>query len=228
MKFHFLTIFPEYFDILGLGILGRAAKEGRFEVNVVNIRDFSLDKHHKTDDYPYGGGAGMVMTPDPIVRAVEATDPEHKALRVYLSPKGEPFKQATAKELAACEEILFLCGGYEGVDERALTLCIDREISIGDYVLTSGELPALVVMNAVSRYIDGVLGSAESTVEESFSSGLLEYPQYTRPPEFRGRGVPEVLLSGHHENVDKWRREQSIKRTKERRPDLYEKWKNPK
>ena len=173
MKFHFLTIFPEYFDILGLGILGRAAKEGRFEVNVVNIRDFSLDKHHKTDDYPYGGGAGMVMTPDPIVRAVEATDPEHKALRVYLSPKGEPFRQATAKELAACEEILFLCGGYEGVDERALTLCIDREISIGDYVLTSGELPALVVMNAVSRYIDGVLGSAESTVEESFSSGLL-------------------------------------------------------
>ena len=165
MKFHFLTIFPEYFDILGLGILGRAAKEGRFEVNVVNIRDFSLDKHHKTDDYPYGGGAGMVMTPDPIVRAVEATDPEHKALRVYLSPKGEPFRQATAKELAACEEILFLCGGYEGVDERALTLCIDREISIGDYVLTSGELPALVVMNAVSRYIDGVLGSAESTVE---------------------------------------------------------------
>ena len=190
MKFHFLTIFPEYFDILGLGILGRAAKEGRFEVNVVNIRDFSLDKHHKTDDYPYGGGAGMVMTPDPIVRAVEATDPDHKALRVYLSPKGEPFRQAMAKELSGCEEILFLCGGYEGVDERAIELCIDREISIGDYVLTSGELPALVVMNAVSRYIEGVLGSAESTVEESFSSGLLEYPQYTRPQVYRGLAVP--------------------------------------
>ena len=223
MKFHFLTIFPEYFDILGLGILGRAAKEGRFEVNVVNIRDFSLDKHHKTDDYPYGGGAGMVMTPDPIVRAVEANDPEHKALRVYLSPKGEPFKQATAKELAACEEILFLCGGYEGVDERALTLCIDREISIGDYVLTSGELPALVVMNAVSRYIDGVLGSAESTVEESFSSGLLEYPHYTRPQVYRGLSVPDVLVSGNHQEVDAWRAKKALEITRERRPDLLDK-----
>ena len=208
MKFHFLTIFPEYFDILGLGILGRAAKEGRFEVNVVNIRDFSLDKHHKTDDYPYGGGAGMVMTPDPIV---------------YLSPKGEPFRQAMAKELSGCEEILFLCGGYEGVDERAIELCIDREISIGDYVLTSGELPALVVMNAVSRYIEGVLGSAESTVEESFSSGLLEYPQYTRPQVYRGLAVPDVLVSGNHGEVDAWRAKKALEITRERRPDLLDK-----
>ncbi len=205
MKFHFLTIFPEYFGVLDLGIMGRAVKEGRFEVNVVNIRDYSLDKHHKTDDYPYGGGAGMVMTPDPIVRATEAADPEHKALRIYMSPKGETFKQSMAKELAKENELLFLCGGYEGVDERALELAYDREISVGDYVLTGGELPALVVMNAVSRYLDGVLGSPESTVEESFSSGLLEYPQYTRPQVYRGLSVPEVLVSGNHREVDAWR-----------------------
>ena len=223
MKFHFLTIFPEYFDVLDLGIMGRAVKEGRFEVNVVNIRDYSTDKHHKTDDYPYGGGAGMVMTPDPIVRATDAADPEHKALRIYLSPKGEPFRQSMAKELAGEEELLFLCGGYEGVDERALELAYDREISIGDYVLTGGELPALVVMNAVSRYLDGVLGSPESTVEESFSSGLLEYPQYTRPQVYRGLSVPEVLISGNHAEVDAWRARKSLEITRERRPDLLDK-----
>lgn len=220
MKFHFLTIFPEYFGVLDLGIMGRAVREGRFSVNVVNIRDYSEDKHHKTDDYPYGGGAGMVMTPDPIVRAVEAADPEHKAQRIYLSPKGEPFRQSMAKELSSCEELLFLCGGYEGVDERAIELVIDREISIGDYVLTSGELPALVVMNAVSRYLDGVLGSPESTVEESFSSGLLEYPQYTRPQVYRGLSVPEVLVGGNHGEVAAWRAAKSLELTKERRPDL--------
>lgn len=223
MKFHFLTIFPEYFGVLDLGIMGRAVKEGRFEVNVVNIRDYSTDKHHKTDDYPYGGGAGMVMTPDPIVRATEAADPEHKALRIYLSPKGEPFRQSMAKELAGEEELLFLCGGYEGVDERALELAYDREISIGDYVLTGGELPALVVMNAVSRYLDGVLGSPESTVEESFSSGLLEYPQYTRPQVYRGLSVPEVLISGNHAEVDAWRARKSLEITRARRPDLLDK-----
>lgn len=223
MKFHFLTIFPEYFGVLDLGIMGRAVKEGRFEVNVVNIRDYSTDKHHKTDDYPYGGGAGMVMTPDPIVRATEAADPEHKALRIYLSPKGEPFRQSMAKELAGEEELLFLCGGYEGVDERALELAYYREISIGDYVLTGGELPALVVMNAVSRYLDGVLGSAESTVEESFSSGMLEYPQYTRPQVYRGLSVPEVLISGNHAEVDAWRARKSLEITRERRPDLLDK-----
>ena len=223
MKFHFLTVFPEYFGVLDYGIIGRAAREGRFSVNVVNIRDYSTDKHHKTDDYPYGGGAGMVMTPDPIVRATEAADPDHKALRIYMSPKGEPFKQGIAKELAAYDELLFLCGGYEGVDERAIELTVDREISIGDYVLTGGELPALVVMNAVARYIDGVLGSSESTVEESFSSGLLEYPQYTRPQVYRGLSVPDVLVSGDHAEVDAWRSRKSLEITKARRPDLLDK-----
>lgn len=223
MKFHFLTVFPEYFGVLDYGIIGRAAREGRFSVNVVNIRDYSTDKHHKTDDYPYGGGAGMVMTPDPIVRATEAADPDHKALRIYMSPKGEPFKQSMAKELAAYGELLFLCGGYEGVDERAIELAVDREISIGDYVLTGGELPALVVMNAVARYIDGVLGSSESTVEESFSSGLLEYPQYTRPQVYRGLSVPDVLVSGNHAEVDAWRARKSLEITKARRPDLLDK-----
>lgn len=223
MKFHFLTVFPEYFGVLDYGIIGRAAREGRFSVNVVNIRDYSTDKHHKTDDYPYGGGAGMVMTPDPIVRATEAADPDHKALRIYMSPKGEPFKQSMAKELAAYDELLFLCGGYEGVDERAIELTVDREISIGDYVLTGGELPALVVMNAVARYMDGVLGSSESTVEESFSSGLLEYPQYTRPQVYRGLSVPDVLVSGNHAEVDAWRARKSLEITKARRPDLLDK-----
>ena len=223
MKFHFLTVFPEYFGVLDYGIIGRAAREGRFSVNVVNIRDYSTDKHHKTDDYPYGGGAGMVMTPDPIVRATEAADPNHKALRIYMSPKGEPFKQSMAKELAAYDELLFLCGGYEGVDERAIELTVDREISIGDYVLTGGELPALVVMDAVARYIDGVLGSSESTVEESFSSGLLEYPQYTRPQVYRGLSVPDVLVSGNHAEVDAWRARKSLEITKARRPDLLDK-----
>lgn len=223
MKFHFLTVFPEYFGVLDYGIIGRAAREGRFSVNVVNIRDYSTDKHRKTDDYPYGGGAGMVMTPDPIVRATEAADPDHKALRIYMSPKGEPFKQGMAKELAAYDELLFLCGGYEGVDERAIELTVDREISIGDYVLTGGELPALVVMNAVARYIDGVLGSSESTVEESFSSGLLEYPQYTRPQVYRGLSVPDVLVSGNHAEVDAWRARKSLEITKARRPDLLDK-----
>lgn len=223
MKFHFLTVFPEYFGVLDYGIIGRAAREDRFSVNVVNIRDYSTDKHHKTDDYPYGGGAGMVMTPDPIVRATEAADPDHKALRIYMSPKGEPFKQSMAKELAAYDELLFLCGGYEGVDERAIELTVDREVSIGDYVLTGGELPALVVMNAVARYIDGVLGSSESTVEESFSSGLLEYPQYTRPQVYRGLSVPDVLVSGNHAEVDAWRARKSLEITKARRPDLLDK-----
>lgn len=223
MRFDILTIFPEYFDVLNLGIIGKAVRDGKFQVNIVNIRDFSKDKHHKTDDYPYGGGAGMVMTPDPIVSAIEATDPNHEAVRIYLSPKGEVFKQSVAKELSGCKRVLFLCGGYEGVDERAIQLAIDREISIGDYVLTGGELPALVVMNAAVRYIDGVLGSDESTVEESFSTNLLEYPHYTRPQVYRGLSVPDVLVSGNHAEVDKWRAQKSLEITRERRPDLLEK-----
>lgn len=223
MRFDILTIFPEYFDVLNLGIIGKAVRDGKFQVNIVNIRDFSKDKHHKTDDYPYGGGAGMVMMPDPIVSAIEATDPNHEAVRIYLSPKGEVFKQSVAKELSGCDRVLFLCGGYEGVDERAIQLAIDREISIGDYVLTGGELPALVVMNAAVRYIDGVLGSDESTVEESFSTNLLEYPHYTRPQVYRGLSVPDVLVSGNHAEVDKWRAQKSLEITRERRPDLLEK-----
>lgn len=223
MRFDILTIFPEYFDVLNLGIIGKAVRDGKFQVNIINIRDFSKDKHHKTDDYPYGGGAGMVMTPDPIVSAIEATDPNHEAVRIYLSPKGEVFKQSVAKELSGCDRVLFLCGGYEGVDERAIQLAIDREISIGDYVLTGGELPALVVMNAAVRYIDGVLGSDESTVEESFSTNLLEYPHYTRPQVYRGLSVPDVLVSGNHAEVDKWRAQKSLEITRERRPDLLEK-----
>lgn len=223
MRFDILTIFPEYFDVLNLGIIGKAVRDGKFQVNIVNIRDFSKDKHHKTDDYPYGGGAGMVMTPDPIFSAIEATDPNHEAVRIYLSPKGEVFKQSVAKELSGCDRVLFLCGGYEGVDERAIQLAIDREISIGDYVLTGGELPALVVMNAAVRYIDGVLGSDESTVEESFSTNLLEYPHYTRPQVYRGLSVPDVLVSGNHAEVDKWRAQKSLEITRERRPDLLEK-----
>lgn len=223
MRFDILTIFPEYFDVLNLGIIGKAVRDGKFQVNIVNIRDFSKDKHHKTDDYPYGGGAGMVMTPDPIVSAIEAIDPNHEAVRIYLSPKGEVFKQSVAKELSGCDRVLFLCGGYEGVDERAIQLAIDREISIGDYVLTGGELPALVVMNAAVRYIDGVLGSDESTVEESFSTNLLEYPHYTRPQVYRGLSVPDVLVSGNHAEVDKWRAQKSLEITRERRPDLLEK-----
>lgn len=220
MRFDVLTIFPEYFGVMNSGIMGRAVKDGKFSLVVTDIREYSLDKHKKTDDYPYGGGAGMVMTPDPVVRAIEAVDPDHEALRVYLSPKGETFRQATACELAKRDRILLLCGGYEGIDERIIDLAIDREISIGDYVLTGGELPALVVMNATARYIDGVLGSEESTVEESFSAGLLEYPHYTRPQVYRGLSVPEVLISGNHAEVDKWRACKSLEITRARRPDL--------
>ncbi len=220
MRFDVLTIFPEYFGVMNSGIMGRAVKDGKFSLVVTDIREYSLDKHKKTDDYPYGGGAGMVMTPDPVVRAIEAVDPDHEALRVYLSPKGETFRQATACELAKRDRILLLCGGYEGIDERIIDLAIDREISIGDYVLTGGELPALVVMNATARYIDGVLGSEESTVEESFSAGLLEYPHYTRPQVYRGLSVPEVLMSGNHAEVDKWRARKSLEITRARRPDL--------
>ncbi|MCQ2602337.1 MAG: tRNA (guanosine(37)-N1)-methyltransferase TrmD [Clostridia bacterium] len=220
MRFDILTIFPEYFDVLSQSLIGKAIDGGILDVKVTNIRDYSKDKHAKTDDYPYGGGAGMVMTPDPIVSAIEAVDPNHEAVRIYLSPKGIQLKQNVVEDLAKTERLLLLCGDYEGIDERAIELCIDKEISIGDYVLTGGELPALVLLNAVSRYVDGVLGSSESTNEESFSDGLLEYPQYTRPAEYRGLKVPEVLLNGNHGEIAKWRKEKSLEITRERRPDL--------
>lgn len=223
MKFEILTIFPEYFGVLSQSLIGKAIKDGILNVRVSNIRDYSLDKHSKTDDYPYGGGAGMVMTPDPIVRAIEDVDPDHKLKRIYLSPKGRLLKQSYVEELAKCDEgLLLLCGDYEGIDERVIDLCIDEELSIGDYVLTGGELPALVVINAVARYVDGVLGSSESTQEESFSNGLLEYPQYTRPAEYRGLRVPEVLQNGNHAEIAKWRKQASLAITRERRPDLLD------
>ena len=224
MRIDVLTLFPEMFAPLSESIIGKARDKGLIEINVTDIREFSADKHKKCDDYPFGGGAGMVMLPQPIFDAVNAVDPDHEALRIYMSPKGKRLNMPLVKSLAAIESkrILLLCGHYEGVDQRVLDLCFDDEISIGDYVLTGGELPAMVIIDCVARYIDGVLGSEDSVKEESFSSNTLEYPQYTRPAVFEGIPVPDVLLSGHHANVEKWRREQSEILTKKLRPDLLE------
>jgi len=219
MKIDILTLFPEMFSAVKESILGRAQKAGKIEINAINLRDYTEDKHLKCDDYPFGGGAGMVMTPQPIGSAIEALDPEHKARRIYMSPKGETFRQQKVFELLNYEHLILLCGHYEGVDQRAIDLFIDEEISIGDYVLTGGELPAMVVADCVSRYVDGII-SPSSLVDESFSDNLLEYPQYTRPQEYRGLTVPEVLRSGDHAKVDAWRREQSVLLTQKRRPDL--------
>ena len=219
MKIDILTLFPEMFSAMQESILGRAQKAGKIQINVVNIRDYTEDKHLKCDDYPFGGGAGMVMMAQPIGSAIEAIDPEHKAHRIYLSPKGQVLKQQKVFELIEKEHIILLCGHYEGVDQRVIDLFIDEEISIGDYVLTGGELPAMVLTDCVSRYVDGVI-STSSLVDESFSENLLEYPQYTRPQVYKGLAVPEVLRSGDHAKVDAWRREQSIQLTEKLRPDL--------
>ena len=219
MKITILTLFPEMFTALSQSILGRAQKSGKFSVDVVDIRDYTEDKHLKCDDYPFGGGAGMVMMAQPIGSAIEAVDPDHKARRIYLSPKGKTFRQEKVFELVEEEHLVLLCGHYEGVDQRAIDLFIDEEISIGDYVLTGGELPAMVVADCVARYVEGVL-SPESLVQESFSENLLEYPQYTRPVEYRGLTVPEVLRSGNHAEIDKWRRAQAEAITRKMRPDL--------
>ncbi|HIU59336.1 MAG TPA: tRNA (guanosine(37)-N1)-methyltransferase TrmD [Candidatus Scatosoma pullistercoris] len=222
MKIDILTLFPEMFSALGESILGRAQKAGKIEINVVNIRDFTEDKHLKCDDYPFGGGAGMVMMPQPIGSAIDALDKDRKAHRIYLSPKGETLRQQKVFSLLAYEHLILLCGHYEGVDQRVIDLFIDEEISIGDYVLTGGELPAMVLVDCVSRYVDGVI-STSSLVDESFSDGLLEYPQYTRPQEYRGLIVPPVLVSGDHAKVDEWRRKEALKLTKKMRPDLLKK-----
>ena len=222
MKITILTLFPEMFAPLKESIIGRAVDGGKLEIEIVNIRDYSADKHKKCDDYPFGGGAGMVMMPQPVGSAVEAVDPDHMALRIYTSPKGERLTQQKVLNLAQREHIVILCGHYEGVDQRALDMYFDGEISIGDYVLTGGELPAMVICDSVARYVDGVL-AAGSLVDESFSDGLLEYPQYTRPAVYNGVSVPEVLLSGNHAEIDRWRRVQSEKLTEERRPDLLKK-----
>lgn len=224
-RFHILTLFPEMvMDGLNTSIIGRAIDAGLLEINAVNIRDYSTNKHMKVDDYPYGGGAGLVMQPEPVYRAYEdlTKDMKKKPRVVYLTPQGTTFHQEMAKELAKEEELVFLCGHYEGVDERVLEEIVTDYVSIGDYVLTGGELPAMVMIDSISRLVPGVLHNDDSTGDESFENGLLEYPQYTRPPVFLDKEVPEVLLSGHHENIRKWRHEQSVKRTKERRPDLWE------
>lgn len=223
ITFKILTLFPEFYACLKSGIIGKAIERGLFGVEIVNIRDYSEDKHKRCDDYPFGGGAGMVMTPDPIHKAICAVDPKHKARRIFMSPRGQVLTQKKVKELSADEEILFLCGSYEGVDQRVIDMDIDEELSIGDYVLTSGDPAALVTLNSVVRYVPGVLGSEQSTEEESFSTNLLEYPQYTRPQNYMGAEVPEVLVSGNHGLVDKWRYEKALEITKERRPDLLEK-----
>lgn len=223
MKIDVLTLFPEVYSVLDSGIIGKALKKGLFGTEIYNIRDYSKDKHKRCDDYAFGGGAGMLMTPQPIYDAIQAADPNHEALRIYMSPKGRRLDQNKVKELAKRDRLLFLSGSYEGVDQRIIDTEIDEELSIGDYVLTSGDLAALVVINAVARYIPDVLGSEQSTDEESFEDGLLEYPQYTRPNEWMGLKVPEVLLSGNHKEIKEWRRRESEKITLERRPDIMKK-----
>lgn len=218
MRIDILTLFPEMFNALNHSILKRAQEDKKITINIVNIRDFSLDSHKRCDDYPYGGGAGMVMMVQPIVDAYNSVKAPNSTV-VYVSPKGEKFSQKVVKEFSSLEHLIILCGHYEGVDERALEIIGAREVSIGDYVLTGGELPAMVIVDAVSRYVDGVI-NAESLKEESFSSGMLEYPQYTRPEQFMGHKVPEVLLSGHHKNIENWRKEKSLETTKKNRPDL--------
>ncbi len=220
MKIKILTLFPEMFSPLRCSIIGRAAEKGILDIQLYNIRDYTADKHGRCDDTPFGGGAGMVMTPQPIVDAMAAADPLHELQHIYVSPKGEKLSHSLAKELGASDGFVLLCGHYEGVDQRAIDLTVDREISVGDYVLTGGELAAMVIADAAARFVPGVLGSSDSAQEESFSDGLLEYPQYTRPQEFMGLQVPEVLVSGHHANIEKWRREQAEKITAARRPDL--------
>lgn len=220
MKIDILTLFPDMFAPLRQSIIGRAECAGIVDIDAIDIRKYTADKHFKCDDVPYGGGSGMVMTPQPIVDCVRAVDPDGKARRIYMSPRGRTLSVSIAKELAAETDLLILCGHYEGVDQRALDVCGFEELSIGDYVLTGGELAAMVVVDALLRFVPGVLGSGTSALTDSFSDGMLEYPQYTRPAVFEGIPVPEVLLSGHHANIEKWRREKALELTAERRPDL--------
>ena len=221
-----MTLFPEIFNsYFGESIMKRAIEKGIIEVFVYNIRDFSANKHKKVDDYPFGGGAGMLMTPQPIYDTYKHIVDTHNIENprvIYLTPKGKTLKQGIVKGFSKEEDIILLCGHYEGIDERVLEEIVTDYVSIGDYVLTGGELPAMVMIDSISRLVPGVLHNDDSAGDESFENGLLEYPQYTRPPVFLDKEVPEVLLSGHHENIRKWRHEQSVKRTKERRPDLWE------
>lgn len=229
MHYHVLTLFPDMVEqAMGHSITGRAQKNGYLYLEVTDIRDFSQNKFHKVDDYPYGGGAGMVMEAEPVFLSYEKVRNEVEAQGrkkpkvLFMSPQGRTFHQGMAEELAKEEDIIFLCGHYEGIDERVLEEIVDEQVSIGDYVLTGGELPAIVMMDAISRLIPGVLHNDVSAITDTFTDNLLEYPQYTRPVEWRGKKVPDVLLSGHHANIEAWRREQSLLRTKRQRPDLFE------
>ena len=238
MQFYIMTLFPDMvMDGLNTSIIGRAIDKGLLDIEAVNIRDYAFNKHNSVDDYPYGGGAGMLMQAEPVYQCYEAVKKkiEAKALSggpgtrksprvIYLSPQGKTFNQTMAEEFAQEEDLVFLCGHYEGIEESAMENIVTDYVSIGDYVLTGGELPAMVVIDTVSRLVPGVLNNEESAETESFSDGLLEYPQYTRPADYNGQLVPEVLLSGHHANIEKWRHEKSIERTKKYRPDLYEEY----
>lgn len=219
MRIDILTLFPEMFVPLKTSIIGRAVSDGKIEINVYDIREYTLDKHKKCDDAPFGGGAGMVMMAQPIASAIDSIDGEHKARRIFLSPRGRVFNQSVVTEYSKEDRLLLLCGHYEGVDQRVIDLYMDEELSVGDYVLTGGEIPAMAVADAVSRYVDGVI-NGESLTQESFSDGMLEYPQYTRPQVFMGVKVPEVLTSGNHGEIEKWRRKQSEIITRKNRPDL--------
>lgn len=223
MKINILTLFPEMFDVFNHSILNRAKENNILKINAINIRDFSKDKHKKTDDYPYGGGLGMVMTCQPIFDAVKSVkENEESGPVIFLGPRGETFNHEKAMELSKYDNLTFLCGHYEGIDERIYSI-IDMEISLGDFILTGGEMAAIPIVDSIARLRSGVLGTDESSSEESFSDSLLEYPQYTRPETFNDMKVPEVLLSGHHENIRKWRRFMSLEITKKRRPDLFKK-----
>ena len=225
MRFDCLTLFPEMIEnVLKLSITGRAVKNNLIEINCVNIRDFALNKHNSVDDEPYGGGGGMIMQAEPIYRAYQSIKEglTYKPKVIYMSPQGKVFNQELAKSLSEEKHLIFLCGHYEGVDERIIEEIVDMELSIGDYVLTGGEIPAMAVIDSVSRLVPGVLSSEDSYKNESHYSGLLEYPQYTRPLEFLGRKVPDVLLSGHHANIDAWRHKMSLSRTLSKRPDMLD------
>lgn len=226
MNFHVLTLFPEMIEQgMHTSIIGRAIAGGYLSIDAINIRDYAFNKHQKVDDYPYGGGAGMLMQAEPVYLGYESVQKKlgYRPRVVYLTPQGEVFHQTMAKELAKEKDLVFLCGHYEGIDERVLDEIVTDYVSIGDYVLTGGELPAMVMMDSISRMVPGVLSNQESGETESFAENLLEYPQYSRPEEWHGQKVPPVLLSGHHANIEAWRREQSILRTAKRRPDLLKK-----
>jgi len=223
MTIDIFTLFPEMFEPLKTSLIGKAVDKDAIKINLINIRDYSKDKHKKCDDYPFGGGPGMLMMPEPIFDAIESISGYEKAYKIYMSPKGKTLNQKKVVELAKLDHIIILCGHYEGVDQRVIDSLIDEEISIGDYVLTGGEIPAMVLVDSVARFIPEVLHSDESTGDESFMNDSLEYPQYTRPRDFRGMMVPDVLVSGDHAKIKNWKEEQSLKITKQRRPDLINK-----